>query len=63
MPQVTFSSFASLMCLTAKKGGHEGAESPQAAVNYFFYLAKCYWPIVAMEMCRRTAQKKNGVHK
>ena len=38
--------------------GYEGAESLQAAVNYFFYLAKCYWPAVAMEICRRTALKK-----
>ena len=42
----------------ANNEGHEGAESLQAAVNYFFYLAKCYWPIVAMEICRRTALKK-----
>ena len=42
----------------ANNGGHEGAESLQAAVNYFFYLAKCYWPIVATEVCRRTALKK-----
>ena len=48
----------------ANNEGHEGAESLQAAVNYFNYLAKCYWPIVAMEICRRTAlKKKNGVHK
>ena len=42
----------------ANNEGHEGAESLQKAVNYFFYLAKCYWPIVAMEICRRTALKK-----
>ena len=32
--------------------------SLQTAVNSFFYLAKCYWLIVAMEICRRTALKK-----
>ena len=42
----------------ANNEGHEGAESIQAAVNCFFYPAKCYWPIVAMEICRRTALKK-----
>ena len=42
----------------ANNEGHEGAESLQTAVNYFFYLAKCYRPIVAMEICRRTALKK-----
>ena len=47
----------------ANNEGHEGEESPPAAVNYFFYLAKCYWLIVAMEICRRTAlEKKNGFH-
>ena len=42
----------------ANNEGHEGVESLQAAVNYFFYLAECYWPIVAMEICRRTSLKK-----
>ena len=45
----------------ANNEGHEGAESLQAAVNYFFYLAKCYWPIVAIEICRRTTLKKKMV--
>ena len=39
----------------ANNEGHEGAGSLQAAVNYLFYLVKCNWPIIAMEICRRTA--------
>ena len=42
----------------ANNEGHDRAESLQAAVNYFFYLAKCYLPIVVMEICRRTALEK-----
>ena len=42
----------------ANNEGHEGAESLQAAVNYFFSFAKCYWPIVAIKICKRTELKK-----
>ena len=42
----------------ANNEGHEGAESLQAAVNYFFPFAKCYWPIVAIKICKRTELKK-----
>ena len=42
----------------ANNEGHDGAESLQAAVNYFFYLAKCYWPIVAMEILQANCTEK-----
>ena len=50
----------------ARNEGHEGHEGPESlqrslelrAVNYFVSLARCYWMIVALEICMRSKMKK-----